>query len=69
MTPCGGMETVDILNATDGCETLVKARTKIDWIKLSKCSEILKGKSFSFKMKGKIYKSCVRSAMLYGSKI
>ena len=71
---CDGVETVskftylvDRLNAIGGCETAVTARSRIDWIKFRECSEILKGRRFSLKMKGKIYKSCVRSAMLYGS--
>ena len=71
---CDGVETVskftylgDRLNATGGCETAVTARSRIGWMRFRKCSEILKGRRFSFKMKGKIYISCVRSAMLYGS--
>ena len=36
-------------------------------MKFRECSKILKGRRFSLKIKGKIYKSCVRSAMLYGS--
>ena len=57
----------DRLNATGGCQTAVTARSRIGWMKFRECSEILKGRRFSLKMKGKIYKSCVRSAMLYGS--
>ena len=57
----------DRLNATGGCETAVTARSRIGWIKFRECSEILKARRFSLKMKGKVYKSCVRSAMLYGS--
>ena len=57
----------DRLNATGGCETAVTARSRIGWIKFRECSEILKGRRFLLKMKGKVYKSCVRSAMLYGS--
>ena len=71
---CDGVETVskftylgDRLNATGGCETAVTARSRIGWMKFRECSEILKGRRFSLNMKGKIYKSCVRSAMLYGS--
>ena len=71
---CDGVETVskftylgDRLNATGGCETAVTARLRIGCMKFRECSEILKGRRFSLKMKGKIYKSCVRSAMLYGS--
>ena len=69
---CDGVETVikfsylgDRLNATGGCETAVTARTRIGWMKFRECSEILKGKRFSLKMKGKVCESCVRSAMLY----
>ena len=68
---CDGVETVrkfcylgDRLTATGGCETAVTARTKLGWMKFRECSEILKGRRFSLKMRGKIYKSCVRSAML-----
>ena len=69
---CDGVETVskfsylrDRLNANGGCETAVTARSRIGWMKFRECSEILKGR-FSLKMKGKVYKSYVRSAMLYG---
>ena len=62
---CDGVETVikftylgDRLNATDGCEMVVTARSRIGWMKFRE--------RFSLKRKGKIYKSCVRSAMLYG---
>jgi len=36
-------------------------------MKFRECGELLKGKRFSLKMKGKVYKSCVSSAMMYGS--
>ena len=71
---CDGVETAskftylgDRLNATGGCETAVTAKSRIGCMKFRECCEILKGRRFSFKMKGKVYKSCVRSAMLYGS--
>ena len=71
---CDGVETVskfsylgDRLNATGGCETAVTARRRIGWMKFRKCSEILKGRRFSLETKEKIYKNCVRSAMLHGS--
>ena len=71
---CDGVKTVskftnlgDRLNATGGCETAVTARSRIGWMKFRECSEIPKGRRFSLNMKGKIYKSCIRSAMLYGS--
>ena len=71
---CDGMETVskfthlgDRMNATGQCKMVERARSSIGRIKFRECSEILKRRKFSLKMKEKIYKSCVRSAMLYGS--
>ena len=55
------------LNASEGCEATVTARTRLGWKKFRECGEILFGKRFSLRMKGKVYKSYVRSAMLYGS--
>ena len=57
----------DRLNASGGSEAAVTARTKIGWIKFRECGELLYGRKFSLKMKRRIYQSCVRSAMLYGS--
>ena len=69
-----GVETVskfsylgDKLNATTGCETALTSRTRIGWMKFKESSEILKDKGFFLKLKGKVCKSCLRSAMLYGS--
>ena len=56
----------DRLNASGGRETAVTARMKIGWIKFRECG-ILYGRKFSLKLKERIYQSCVRSAMLYGS--
>ena len=71
---CDGVETAskftylgDRLNTTGGCETAVTVKSRIGWIKFRECCKILKGRRFSLKMKEKVYKSCVRSAMLYGS--
>ena len=71
---CDGVETVggfayldDGLDAAGGCGAAVAARSRIGWMKFRECGEVLEGKGFSLKMKGKIYKSCVRPAMLYGS--
>ena len=59
----------DRLNASDESEAAVTARTRIGWIKFRERGElpVLYGKKFSLKMKGRIYQSCVRSAMLNGS--
>ena len=43
----------DRLNVNGGCKTVVTARTRIGCMKFREC-EILKGKRFSLKMKGKV---------------
>ena len=40
-------------------------KQRIGWIKFGERGELLCGRKFSSKMKGIIYQSCVRSAMLY----
>ena len=58
---------VDRLNASGGCEAAVAARIKIGWITFRECGELLLGNRFPMKMKGKVYRCCVRSAILHGS--
>ena len=60
---CDGVKTVskftylgDRLNATGGCETAVTATLRIGWMKFRECSEILKGRRFSVKMKKRFTK-------------
>ena len=57
------------LNASGGCETGVISRVRIGWMKFRECGELLSGKRFPFRMEGMVCRSCVRSAMLYGSEI
>ena len=71
---CDGVENVkgfcylgDRLNASGGSESAVTARVRIGWSKFRECHEVLCGRRFTLKLKGRIYQSCVRSAMLYGS--
>ena len=71
---CDEVETVngfcclgDRLNASGGCEAAVTARVRIGWVRFRKCGELLLGNRFPLKMKGKVYRCCVRSAILYGS--
>jgi len=45
------------LNKIGGCEEAVTARTKISWMKFRKCSELIEGKRFSLKMKGRLIKA------------
>ena len=44
----------------------VTARETIGWVRLRKCKELLLGNRFPLKMKGKVYRCCIRSAILYG---
>ena len=71
---CDEVETVkgfcyhgDRLNASGGCETALTARVRIGWMKFRECGELLLGRRFSLKIIGMVNRSCVRSAMLYGS--
>ena len=57
----------DRLNVSGGSEAAGTARTRIGWIKFRACEELLYGRKFLLKMKGRIYQCCVRSVMLYGS--
>ena len=73
---CDEVETVkgfcyleDKLNASGGCETAVISRVRIGWMKFRECEELLRGRRFPPRMKEMVYRSCVRSAMLYGSEI
>ena len=69
---CEEVETVrgfcylrDRVNASGGSEAAVTARARIGWVKFKECGELLNSKRFLLKMKGMVYRSCVRSAMLY----
>ena len=71
---CDVVETVkgfcclgDRLNASGECETVVTSRVRMGWMKSRECGELLRGRRFSLRMKRMVYRSCVRSAMLYGS--
>ena len=44
----------------------VTARVRIGWVRFRKCGELLLGNRFLLRMKGKVYRCCVRSAILYG---
>ena len=64
----GSCYLVDRLNASGGCEAAVTVRVRIGWIKFRECGELLLGNKFPLRMKGKVYRCCVRSAILYESK-
>ena len=57
----------DRVSVGGGCEAAVTARTRCGWVKSRECGEMLYGWRFLLKLKGTVYKSCVRPAILYGS--
>ena len=57
----------DRLNAGGGCETAVTSRVRIGLLEFRECGELLRGRRFSLRMKGMVYQSCVKSAVLCGS--
>lgn len=57
---------VNRFNASGRCETAVAARIYIEWMKFRECGKFLSGKTFPLKAKGIVYRTCVKSAMLYG---
>ena len=71
---CDEVETVnefcdlgDRLNASCGCEAAVTVGVKIRWVRFRECGVLLLGNRFPLRMKGKVYRCCVRSAILYES--
>ena len=57
----------DRLTSSGGCEAAVTARIKIGCVRFRECGELLLGNRFFRRMKGKVCRCCVRSAILYGS--
>ena len=58
---------VDKLNSSGGCKAAVTARIRISWVRFGEWGVLFFGNRFSLKMKGKVYRCCVRSPILYGS--
>ena len=52
------------LNAGGGCLSAVTARVRVGCMKFRELSAVLCGRKWSVKMKGKVYRSCVRAAMV-----
>ena len=55
------------LSSSGGCEAAVTARVRIGWVKFRKYGELLLENRFPLRMKSKVYRCCVRLAILYGS--
>ena len=75
-TLCDEVETVseityhgDRVSAGGGCEAAVTARTRCGWVMFRACGELLYGRRFPPRLKGAVYESNVRPALLYGSEV
>jgi hypothetical protein len=56
-----------MLGLGGGAEEASRTRVKCRWKKFRELSPILTARGVSSKLKGKIYSTCVRSVMIYGS--
>ena len=54
----------DRVSAGGGCEAAVTARTGCEWVKFRECSEFLYGRGFPLRLKGVVYESYIKPAML-----
>ena len=59
----------DMLSAADGCELSTTTRMKTAWKKFKELKPVLSSHHLSFKTHGRVYSTCVRSAMLHASEI
>jgi len=57
----------DMIGSSGGAEEASKARVRSAWCKFRELTPILTSRGASLKVKGKIYRACVQSVMLYGS--
>ena len=57
----------DMLSAAGGCELSTTTRVKTAWKKFKDLLPVLSSRHLSFKTRGRVYSSCVRSAMLHSS--
>ena len=57
----------DMLSAADGCELSTTTRVKTAWKKFKDLLPVLSSHHLSFKTRGHVYSSCVRSTMLHAS--
>ena len=57
----------DMLSAAAGCELSTTTRVKTAWKKFKDLLPVLSSHHLSFKTRGRVYSSCVRSAMLHAS--
>ena len=58
----------EMLSAAGGCEFSTTTRVKTAWKKFKDLLPVLSSRHLSFKTRGHVYSSCVRSAMLHANK-
>ena len=58
----------DMLSAAGGCELSTTTCVKTAWKKFKELKPVLSSRHLSFKTRGRVYNTCVRSAMLHASK-
>ena len=56
-----------MLSAAGGCELSTTTRLKTAWKKFKELKPVLSSRHLSFKTRGRVYSTCVRSAMLHAS--
>ena len=56
-----------MLSASGGCEITVTTRVKTAWKKFRELLPVLTSRNLSYKTRGHVYSSCMRSAMLHAS--
>lgn len=57
----------DMISAKGGAEDAARTRVRCAWGKFKELSTILTSRGVSLKLKGKIFKTCVQTVMLYAS--
>ena len=57
----------DLIGSGGGAEDASSMRVKCAWGKFSELSPILTARRVLLKLKGKVYRTCVQSVMVYGS--
>ena len=57
----------DMLNGEGGSDSMTVARVRCAWKKFRELSGVLTRRGVLLKLNGKVYATCVRSALIYGS--
>src|SRR5207249_11024987 len=57
----------DMIGASGGADLASQMRVRCAWSKFREIQQILTARGASLKVKGKMYKACVRSVIVYGS--